>query len=168
MMTVYCEAIRKSRESTGAQYVLTKGFDSVIRQEGADMLSYLMNGYEITGRFISGTEYDDYIVRRGDDPALLAGVRNLFLRYRPDADLDSEKIAGYCICFWTYYEHECEPCGTGADFYIVDTSARLYERITTVTPEEVDKMHDYVKFVLNLKQDKHAVMVRIRKDMEKC
>lgn len=168
MMTVYCEAIRKSRESTGAQYVLTKGFDSVIRQEGAEMLSYLMDGYEIAGRFINGTEHNDYTVKQGDDPAIVESVRKLFLEYRPDADLESDEIAGYCILFWTNYDHGCNPCGKGADFYIVDTSARLYERITTVTPEEVDKMHDYVKFVLNLKQDKHAVMVRIRKDMEKC
>lgn len=168
MMTVYYEAIRKSREESGAQYVLTKGFDSVIRQESAEMLSYLMDGYEIAGRFINGTEHNDYTVKQGDDPAIVESVRKLFLEYRPDADLESDEIAGYCILFWTNYDHGCNPCGKGADFYVVSTAGKMIDCITLVTPSEVSRLRDFVKSILFLKQDKNAVMVRIRKDLESC
>ena len=164
MMTIYYEAIRKSREEPGAVYVLSKSLYMELAKESERLLNLLLEGYEIQGKFINGIEYNDYIVRNTpENAATVEGLKNAIRHFRDD-DFDDENAAGYLLQFWTVYETG----GRGADFIVVGQYGQKTYEATFVTDSAVDRLDSFVKYCLSLKQDKDSIITRLKKEYNRC
>ena len=167
-MPIYDRAIQLSREEPGAVYVLSKSLYMELAKESERLLNLLLEGYEIQGKFINGIEYNDYIIRNTpENAATIEGLKQVIRNFRDD-DFDDENAAGYLFNIWTYYDRAGQPDGKGADFIVVGHNGQTTYNTMFVDEPVVNWLDDFVKSILNIKQDKDGIITRLKKEYNRC
>lgn len=160
MMQIHIDAIQKSRVAD-IQYVLRKSLDMACVSDEKQLLEYLKDGWEITGKYNNGTGYDNY---KTTDEKEIQCIKNFIEKELLGFEIKSASTV--TISFQEFFVPitcQSEEVRCFVTFYNT-IDGKLEHEDFRFYGDNAKRIKDIV-FGLNMKQDKATVIDLIEKKM---